>query len=419
MIGDAPPPELIEWAESAVGSKVIGVDREFAGGSRPLWYLGFESGEQCVLRLDDGSGALSESPYSIQREVDVYRGLIGSAVPVPTVHAARGFDDGFVILMNRVLGDSRFPRNDPDSVTKMVESLIGAVATLHSLDVSDLKLPWPDVGSIRDGVEQEIQTWRELSEACPDPVCDYAFEWLTSHLTALTGIDSAPSLVQGDTGPGNAVFHEGALTALVDWELAHIGDPMQDIAWIITRCRQYGGDVADSSFVRASYDRVAKQVSDSQRIAFQFVFVNLKCAVITARTIAEGGGALGLNPYQLARHRFRRELLDSIAFAEVREVESVSALAERIASQVGLTDDVLNRFRAALPALNASSSAEKLAVRDRNLGLLNQTVSQEFSEKLLRITQGGATGAEFERLSALVACDSLLWPEVAASSASK
>ena len=102
MIGEAPPLELIDWAEVAVGSKVVSVVREFAGGSRPLWYLAFESGEECVLRLDDGSGALSGSPYSIQREVDVYRGLVDSAVPVPIVHAARGFDDGFVILMNRV-----------------------------------------------------------------------------------------------------------------------------------------------------------------------------------------------------------------------------------------------------------------------------------------------------------------------------
>ena len=415
MIGEAPPLELIDWAEVAVGSKVVSVDREFAGGSRPLWYLAFESGEECVLRLDDGSGALSGSPYSIQREVDVYRGLVDSAVPVPIVHAARSFDDGFVILMNRVPGDSRFPRNDPASATKMVNSLIGAVAKLHSLDVSGLKLPWGEFGSIRDGVEQEIRTWQGLSEACPDPVCDYAFQWLISNLDGLPGIESPPSLVQGDTGPGNAVFCDGALTALVDWELAHIGDPMQDMAWVITRCRQYGGDVADAIFLRANYDRVAREASDSKRIAFQFVFVNLKCAVITARTVDQGGGALGLNPYQLARHRFRREILDSIANAEVREIESASSVAERIASQVGLTDDVLNQFRAALPALKASSSAEKLAARDTNIGLLHQMVSQRFKDRLLKFTQVDPTSAEFEMLLNVVACDSLLWPEVSTS----
>jgi hypothetical protein len=45
-------------------------------------------------------------------------------------------------------------------------------------------------------------------------------------------------LVQGDTGPGNFMYANGRVTAVVDWELAHFGDPMDDIAWLSLRTVQ-------------------------------------------------------------------------------------------------------------------------------------------------------------------------------------
>jgi hypothetical protein len=45
-------------------------------------------------------------------------------------------------------------------------------------------------------------------------------------------------LVQGDTGPGNFLYQQGRVTAVVDWELCHFGDPMDDIAWLSLRAVQ-------------------------------------------------------------------------------------------------------------------------------------------------------------------------------------
>jgi hypothetical protein len=46
-------------------------------------------------------------------------------------------------------------------------------------------------------------------------------------------------LVQGDTGPGNFMFENGKVTGIIDWELAHLGDPMDDIAWLSWRTTQH------------------------------------------------------------------------------------------------------------------------------------------------------------------------------------
>ena len=52
--------------------------------------------------------------------------------------------------------------------------------------------------------------------------------------------DGDPVLVQGDTGPGNFMYDGDRVTAIVDWELAHLGDPMDDIAWLSWRATQQG-----------------------------------------------------------------------------------------------------------------------------------------------------------------------------------
>src|SRR3546814_12125836 len=65
-----------------------------------------------------------------------------------------------------------------------------------------------------------------------DPLVSRALEWLRANVPA----DDGPVvLVQGDTGPGNFLSEEGKVTGVIDWELAHLGDPMEDIAGLSGR----------------------------------------------------------------------------------------------------------------------------------------------------------------------------------------
>ena len=71
--------------------------------------------------------------------------------------------------------------------------------------------------------------------ATPDPALAFALRWLRRNVPAY---DGPPVLVQGDTGPGNFMYADGRVIAVVDWELAHLGDPMDDIAWLSLRATQ-------------------------------------------------------------------------------------------------------------------------------------------------------------------------------------
>jgi aminoglycoside phosphotransferase (APT) family kinase protein len=53
-----------------------------------------------------------------------------------------------------------------------------------------------------------------------------------------SGQEGLVVLVQGVTGPGNFMYAGGRVVAVVDWELAHLGDPMDDIAWLTLRATQ-------------------------------------------------------------------------------------------------------------------------------------------------------------------------------------
>jgi hypothetical protein len=89
-----------------------------------------------------------------------------------------------------------------------------------------------------------------------------------------------PSLVQGDTGPGNFLHDGEHVTALLDFELAHFGDPMEDIAWVGTRNAQE--PVPDFEHFIARYEAAAGTPVDRDRIRYHFLFAELRIAALGA-----------------------------------------------------------------------------------------------------------------------------------------
>jgi aminoglycoside phosphotransferase (APT) family kinase protein len=88
---------------------------------------------------------------------------------------------------------------------------------------------------IADHIRAELAIWRAMYEEVEgrDALIDLAFRWLDDNLP---DPDGPVVLAHGDAGPGNFLFEDGRLTALIDWELAHLGDPMDDLAWFSMRC---------------------------------------------------------------------------------------------------------------------------------------------------------------------------------------
>jgi hypothetical protein len=132
--------------------------------------------------------------------------------------------------------------------------------------------------STRELPLRELRTWRSLYLGAArerDPLLNYTLRWLERQAPESDEV----VLVQGDTGPNQCLFDEHGVTGVLDWELAHYGDPMEDLGWIAARTpfASYGSLPA----LLERYGQLSGRRVDYGRIAYYRVMALAKCAIAT------------------------------------------------------------------------------------------------------------------------------------------
>lgn len=169
-------------------------------------------------------------------------------VPVPHVHFASedpSWVGGPFFISDRVAGET-VPRRVLRQVAadgtghRIVESLGRAFAALHQIPAS--KAP-ESLSRPSEETPAELALTR-LAEQIdnllqPSPVFNLGLRWLTRNLPAPP---RRLSIVHGDVRNGNIIVDHDGLAAVLDWEVAKIGDPMEDLAWPCLRCWRFGED---------------------------------------------------------------------------------------------------------------------------------------------------------------------------------
>lgn len=187
-----------------------------------------------ILRRSPGGLRGAES-LSLTLEAQLLRALAGSGVPVPEVlHSALPDDaigDGF--LMTRIAGET-IPRKIlrdagfAEARPRLVAQLGSALGALHRTPTAGLP-PLP-LRSTRDSLLRLQQRSDALAaEGRPSAVFAHALRWLHAHCP---DDPATPRLVHGDFRIGNVIVDGQGLRAVLDWEIAHLGDPAEDLAWI-------------------------------------------------------------------------------------------------------------------------------------------------------------------------------------------
>ena len=161
-----------------------------------------------------------------------------AGVPVPENLAYVPDEGGDVIVTaftagetipRRILRDERFGR----ARTLLVHQLAAALARIHDADVGEVDgLPDGDVlaGSRR--------TLDEIGH--PHPAFELALRWLDEHRPPAP---ERPALVHGDFRLGNLIVDRDGLVAVIDWELSHLGDPMEDLGWLCVPSWRFGSEL--------------------------------------------------------------------------------------------------------------------------------------------------------------------------------
>jgi aminoglycoside phosphotransferase (APT) family kinase protein len=233
---------VTDWIESTGGGALRDVV-QVAGGGRSGFAVDVAVADDIRrLFLQRGGRGGVGSFMGFAREAEVYRALEPLGIPIPHVW---GVDEELdVLLVDRAEGQVWFrPPRDPAVAEAVAQDFMVQLATWHSTPARELELPsFGPVRSVREhqldqlaGIQALFE--REDRDQPIDALARAQLEHLVGHVP---GYDGEAVLVQGDTGPGNFMYAGERVTAIVDWELAHIGDPMDDVAWLSWRATQQG-----------------------------------------------------------------------------------------------------------------------------------------------------------------------------------
>jgi aminoglycoside phosphotransferase (APT) family kinase protein len=321
--------EMRDWIERTTGSAVVSATRQAGGGRNEGWFVELKGSDaeprRVFFRWDRSDPDSTGDPWTIRREAEIYRALSTTSIPVASFVAVHPTDQA--MLLSVVEGDGRFSRvTDLRQSTSIAQDFIRHLAALHAVDVHALGLACANdrrtLAELAVAQLDEMTALIEFRGGVPDALLGLALTWLRSNVPDHEG---RPVLVQGDTGPGNFMYDGDRVSAIVDWELAHLGDPMDDLAWVSLRSVQDPFPDLPERF--AEYERASGEKIDLARIRYYRVLAEAKIMVMGhGRTVevrvqgpdgnTDGGGDPGA---RLIFGQLHRRLLVE-ALADVMDV---------------------------------------------------------------------------------------------------
>jgi aminoglycoside phosphotransferase (APT) family kinase protein len=282
--------------ELAAGVReILGEERELTltaipgGASRETWLVEAD-GDRRVLRRDP-EGSVSLVPIANEFALIDCARTAGVPVPEPlALEPAGGRLGSAGMVMSFVEGTSVAPRilRKPEYETAragLASQLGEALGRIHSIDPGELDgvVPAPEGDPALAQVEEWERQLDEIGE--PLPAVELGLRWLRLNAPE----PAERHLVHGDYRLGNFIVDEDGLAAVIDWELAHLGDPAEDVGWLCIRSWRFGNDelpvagVGDLDEFLAAYEDAGGEPPDRERIHYWEAFGNVKWAVICAR----------------------------------------------------------------------------------------------------------------------------------------
>ena len=318
-------PALTQWIESELGGAVARSERIGSGASRATFLVVLQPGarlRECVLRLDTHDGPMAGTPLDLAREAAVYRALSGTAVRIPKLLGVLPEEDA--LLLERAEGSPDLASApDPATRDEIVLDYARALAVLHTLDCEQLDLP----GFARpaDGPEHalcDLRTWRDIHDGHAGPPLEwlaFALDWLAAHPPAHA---ERTSLCHGDAGAGNFLFADRRVTALLDWEFAHLGDPTDDLAWVAVRAHLLGV-MGPLEPVLRGWSQASGLALDGGRLEYYRALVLARmatsCRVALHKAEGRDAGAMDLAVYRMLLPYLQLLLPQALAWAGCRD----------------------------------------------------------------------------------------------------
>jgi aminoglycoside phosphotransferase (APT) family kinase protein len=228
----------------APASAVRSLRRLSGGASQETWAfdLAMPGGDQPLIlrRAPQGAGARTTDTAGLAAEAALVERAAAAGVPVPAVRLVldprHGLGEGFV--MTRIPGETLGARIVREPALEGARQALArqcgaALAALH-------RVPAAGLPPLRLGTPAaELAHFERIhrGHGTARPVFELALRWLAQ---TAPGAPPAPCVVHGDFRNGNLVVDRHGLAAVLDWELVHLGDPMEDLGWLCVNSWRFG-----------------------------------------------------------------------------------------------------------------------------------------------------------------------------------
>jgi aminoglycoside phosphotransferase (APT) family kinase protein len=278
---------VASWCSGATG--VVNAARLSGGASQETWSFDIVHPDRNIgailRRAPQGHGAAPTRAAGLNAEAMLMQLAHDAGVPSPRVlHVLQPQDDlgmGFIMqrvegetIPRKILRDEQFAQARP----KLARQLGKVLAGIHRLKLAQL----PELRRMTAAKEIAELGRDYRSFDWPRPVFELALRWLRDH-------DPGPSdevtLVHGDFRHGNLIIGPEGVRAVLDWELAHTGDPMEDLGWICVNSWRFGeidkpvGGFGTREELFAGYEAAGRGV-DAKRVKFWEVMGTLRWGVM-------------------------------------------------------------------------------------------------------------------------------------------
>ena len=271
------------------GEGMAGLARLSAGATQEIWRFDLikdDAKTPLILRRAPGGDRVSETAVGLETEARLIEAAGAVGVPVPPVRwvltpedgLGRGFIMGFV--EGETLG-GRIARGEAFAHTRtfLARQCGEILARIHTMNPDE----FPNLR--RADPAELVNQYREIyrATAWPRPVFELAFRWLDDHCPPPP---AHPRLVHGDFRNGNLMVGPEGVRAVLDWEIAHVADPMEDLGWICTSSWRFGvadkpvGGFGEREDLWAGYEAAGGAPVNRGHALFWEVFGSLRWGVM-------------------------------------------------------------------------------------------------------------------------------------------
>jgi aminoglycoside phosphotransferase (APT) family kinase protein len=258
---------------AALGAPVERAVLLAGGASKEAWAV--DSGGRELLVRRAAGGVIHRATLTLEQEFEVLRAAHEAGVKVPEPIAYLGEVEGReAFVMERIHGETigrRIVKQPPPGLDlQLAEEL----AKIHAIPRE--RLPFLDQG------DSIARFYAELdSVAEPHPAIELGLHWVQERLPR----HREPLVVHGDWRIGNVAVDEHGLVAVLDWEFAHVADPVEDLAWPLVRAWRFGADhlrlggIAEPGAYLERYAELTGIAVEEEELLVWEVFGNVKWAV--------------------------------------------------------------------------------------------------------------------------------------------